>query len=302
MKNKLLLLQPLTILKNSTYIFIVNPVSGTGKQKGVEKYIAEAAARHKTKATVEFTRYAGHASEIAKQAANNGIDVVGIVGGDGSVNEVGKSLLHTKTAMGIVPTGSGNGLARHLKIPLEIKDAVEQVFNGKKSAMDVGRIEDHVFLSTAGFGFDAHVAHLFAKEKKRGFNTYIKTVRRELFHFKPFVFSLKNENITEKAFMLSVANIPQFGNNFTINPNATESDGLLNCTLITPFPKYKIPGITSRFFRSSIHKSKHFAEWIGEEFELEIPHLYAHVDGEPVFVKKNKFWCTVDKACLDVIS
>jgi diacylglycerol kinase (ATP) len=289
-------------MNKRSYIFIINPVSGTGKQKGIEKLIAESASKKKADVKIEFTRYAGHASEIAQNASEQGVDVVGIVGGDGSVNEVGKSLLHTKTAMGIVPTGSGNGLARHLKIPLEIKDAVEHVFNGKPTAMDVGKVEDHVFLSTAGFGFDAHVAHLFAKEKKRGFNTYIKTVRRELFHFKPFIFSLKNEQVTEKAFMLSVANIPQFGNNFTINPNASERDGLLNCTLITPFPKYKIPAITSRFFRSSIHKSKHFSEWVAEEFEIEMPHLFAHVDGEPVFIKKNRFTCTVDKACLDVIS
>ncbi|HYG50603.1 MAG TPA: diacylglycerol kinase family protein [Flavobacteriales bacterium] len=289
-------------MKNSRYLFIVNPVSGTGKQKGVEKYIQDAAAKYNVEALIELTKSRGHASEIAKKASEQGLDVVGIVGGDGSVNEAGKSLLHTNTAMGIIPTGSGNGLARHLKIPLEIKDAVERVFTGKRTAMDVGKLENHVFLSTAGFGFDAHVAHLFAKEKKRGFGTYIKTVRRELFHFKPFVFFLKNEQVVEKAFMLSVANIPQFGNNFTINPNASEADGLLNCTLIKPFPKYKIPYITSRFFRQSINKSTYFREWAGEEFEIELPHLFAHVDGEPVFLNRNKFRCHVEKACLDVIS
>lgn len=101
--------------------------------------------------------------------------------------------------------------------------------------------------------------------------------------------------------MLSVANIPQFGNNFTINPLATENDGLLNATVIRPFPRYKIPGMLTRFFREKVHKSKYFTEITGESFSLELPHLYAHVDGEPVVLKSKTLACSIDKSCLTII-
>jgi diacylglycerol kinase (ATP) len=288
-------------LNKQNIIFIVNPISGIGKQKGIDKTITEIASKHQANVEIEFTKHTGHAYQIALNAVQNRIHTVVIVGGDGSVNEVGKALMNTDTKLGIIPIGSGNGLARHLKIPLEPKKAIELVFKGKTTIMDVGKIEEHIFLSTAGFGFDAHVAHIFAQQSKRGFRTYIKTVRKELFKFKAFEFNLINEKITNKAFMLSIANIPQFGNNFTINPNASEKDGLLNCTLIKPFPKYKIPLITSRFFAKSIHNSRYFHEWIAPEFEFEIPHLIGHVDGEPIVLKNMRNKCTIEKSCLNVI-
>jgi len=259
--------------------------------------------RYQVDVRIVFTQHAGHAFELAKTYAGQGVYAVVAVGGDGSVNEVGKALAHTSTVLGIVPMGSGNGLARHLGIPLQPAKAVENVFLGKVLAMDIGRLGDHVFLSTAGFGFDAHVAHLFAHQKKRGFGTYVKTVRKQLFSYEPFEFTVKGagKTITDKTFMLSVANIPQFGNNFTINPLATESDPLLNATVIKPFPRYKIPGMISKFFRKNVHQSKYFTELTGESFEVEIPHLYVHVDGEPVFVKQHQFTCSVDKNCLKVI-
>lgn len=288
-------------MNNSSILFIINPVSGVGKQKGIEKIIQEVAIRCKREFIIEYTKHAGHANAIAKESSNIKIDTIAIVGGDGSVNEVGKALIHSDSKLGIIPTGSGNGLARHLKIPSEIKQAIEIVFAGKQTLIDVGIFDEYVFLSTAGFGFDAKVAHEFAKQSKRGFSTYIKTVRKELFKYKAFEFSLNGEIHSEKAFMLSIANIPQFGNNFTINPNAAENDGLLNCTLIKPFPKYKIPLITSRFFKQSIHNSRYFREWIDSRFELEVPQLLAHVDGEPIVLKNYRVNCKVEKSCLKII-
>lgn len=285
-------------------VFVINPVSGTGKQKGIEKTIAAMATKYPVEVSIEFTQRAGHASEIAAAHVAKKTDVVAVVGGDGSVNEVGKTLLHSGTTMAIVPTGSGNGLARHLHIPMKLPKSVENVFTGKTITMDAGRIEDHVFLSTAGFGFDAHIAHIFSKQKKRGFSTYIKSVRKQLFRYEPFDFTVKGEGaeIKDKAFMLSVANIPQFGNNFTINPLATENDGLLNATVIRPFPKYKIPGMIGKFFRKKVHKSKYFTELTGSAFTLEIPHQYAHVDGEPIFLQHHTFTAMVERSCLKIIA
>lgn len=288
-------------MKNKKIIFIINPVSGLGKQKGIEHIINDIAQKHACTVKIEFTKHAGHATTLASEARTENVDIVAVVGGDGSVNEVGRALLHSKTTMGIIPSGSGNGLARHFKIPLDGKRSIERIFTGSVAIMDVGKIEDHIFLSTAGFGFDAKVAHEFSKQKKRGFKTYVKTVRKELFKFKSFDFVMPHYHVNEKAFMLSVANIPQFGNNFTINPNATENDGLLNCTLIKPFPKYKIPIITSRFFNQSIHKSRYFQEWIDHSFEFNVPHLFAHVDGEPILLKSNNVICTIERSCLKLI-
>lgn len=286
------------------YIFIVNPVSGTGKQKGIGTMIQARAAHYGQNAVVEYTKYAGHASEIAANAAAHGAYAVVVVGGDGSVNETGKALLHSATVMGIVPTGSGNGLARHLKIPLNLRKAVDNAFTGTVRCMDAGKLGEHIFLSTAGFGFDAKVAHEFAKQKKRGFNTYIKTVRKTLFKYKPFQYAVKGETaqLTGEAFMLLVANIPQFGNNFTVNPGATENDGLLNCTVIRPFPRYKSLGIAGRFFSKRIHKSKYFSEIIGTAFDLRLPHTYAHVDGEPIMLNEKTCCAEIIRSSLHVIA
>lgn len=284
-------------------VFIINPVSGTGKQKNIDKIIEGFSNRYEIPVELKYTTHAGHATQLAKEYLEKDVQRLAIVGGDGSVNELAKTLCGTKACLAIVPTGSGNGLARHLKIPLNIKQAVDRVFSGHPKEMDIGQLEDHLFLSTAGFGFDAHVAHLFAHQKKRGFATYIKTVRKELFKYKPFEFSLEmnGEKISEKAFMLSAANIPQFGNNFTINPMANECDGLLNFTLIKPFPSYKIPGMVNKFFRGSIHRSKYFSDYKAERFSIDLPHQYAHVDGEPILLKDQKVDISIKSKALKVI-
>ena len=290
-------------MNNLHYIFIINPKSGTGKQAGIENIIREKAENKNIQYEIVFTQYAGHAGEIAKKGVAEKKYAVVVVGGDGSVNETAKALLHSETLLGIIPTGSGNGLARHLGISMSLPKAVEQIFSTRSKKMDVGILNEHLFLSTAGLGFDAKVAHQFAKQKKRGFSTYIKTTRKELFAYKPQSFIINNENDTleTKAFMLSIANIPQFGNNFIVNPFANEEDGLLNCTIITPFSKIKIPVMLNKFFKGKINTSKHFSQLTGKEFTLESNETYAHVDGEPIVLMEGKITASVIEKALTVI-
>lgn len=281
-------------------VFIINPRSGTGKQRGIEKTIENLANKHKADYTIRFTEYAGHASLLTKEFRDK-VDIVAVVGGDGSLNECGKELLYSNTALGIIPTGSGNGLARHLKIPLTPEKAVETIFKGKIKKMDTGKINDQVFLSTAGIGFDAHIAYEFSKKKKRGFIAYISTVRKELKNFKPIDYEISEQGLSGKAFMVSIANIPQFGNNFTIHPGAIEDDGLLNLTVITPFPTYKIPGMARKFFTGKINRSNYYKGKTGNEFTIISPSSIVHLDGEPVVIEENEKTIRIQQKSLSVI-
>lgn len=284
------------------FAVIINPKSGTGKQKGIEQLLNKIATAKNIGLKIVYTEYAGHACTITAELRDK-IDTIIVVGGDGSVNEVGRTLIGSTTSLAIIPTGSGNGLARHLGYSMKPIKAIEQIFNGKKRLIDTGKFEEHVFLATAGLGFDAQIAHSFSRQKKRGFSSYIKTTRKELFNYIPFAYTIRSgdEELNEKAFMLSIANTPQFGNNFTVNPNAIDNDGLFNLTLIKPFPKYKIPVMLNRFFTRSINRSRYFQQSLNNEFFIETPHFYAHVDGEPIVLKTNRIEAKLVPKSLNVI-
>ena len=152
-------------------IFVVNPISGTQGKKAILKWIDERIDRSIYDYSIVRTEYAGHASIIAKEAARDGIDIVVAIGGDGTINEIGRSLVHTNTALGIIPCGSGNGLARHLRIPMEPKAAIEIINQGDKCCIDYGKINNIPFFCTCGVGFDAFVSLKFADSGKRGLLT-----------------------------------------------------------------------------------------------------------------------------------
>jgi len=214
--------------------FIVNPISGVGRQKIIEKLIDEQLNRTLFDYEIVYTKASKHATELAKEALANNCHIVVAVGGDGSVNEIAKGLVGSNTSIAIIPTGSGNGLARHLQIPLDLKKAMALINASKKTTIDTIQLNEETFVNVAGVGFDAHIGWEFAKFGKRGLLSYIKLILRELPKYKAQDFELiiDGKSIHQKAFLISFANGSQWGNNAHIAPLADAADGFMDIAIL----------------------------------------------------------------------
>ncbi len=265
-------------------LFIVNPISGIGRHKKLEGLIHQVMDTHKWDIAIERTMGKGHATLLSEQAAGK-YEMVVAVGGDGTVNEVGRGLLHSNTAMGIVPTGSGNGLARFLQIPFKINKSLEVINHGLQKTIDVIKLNDFYSLNVAGIGFDAFISHLFATKKKRGPLAYMQLISKEFPRYQSSRYHLHidNKHFNIDAFLISFANATQYGNNVHIAPKAIIDDGLIDVCLIKEFPKYTAPALLISLLDQSIDKSKY--DQIVKAQKVHIIHpkpLLGHVDGEPV--------------------
>ncbi|TSA25773.1 MAG: YegS/Rv2252/BmrU family lipid kinase, partial [Bacteroidetes bacterium] len=208
-------------------LFIINPVSGTGHQEKrqekieevIEKYLDKSRFSHQ----VVNTEEKGQASRLARHAVLEGVSIVVAVGGDGTVNEVGQSLVNTTTALAIIPTGSGNGLARHLGLPMQFRRAIEVINHGNRKKIDTATLNGSLFVNVAGVGFDAHVARKFDQTSKRGFFSYfhIATSSYKLYKPKKYTITIDGQTIQRRALLISFANSSQFGNQATIAPHAS---------------------------------------------------------------------------------
>ena len=236
--------------KKSSILFIMNPISGTDNKSSVPKHIEETLDKNVFDYSIKETEYSGHAYEIAKAAAKKGFDFVIAVGGDGTVNEVGRALTHTNTAMGIIPCGSGNGLARHLMIPLDIKKSIEIINKRTIHKLDYGMINDYPFFCTCGMGFDAYISMKFAKAGKRGAVTYLENILREGVKYKAekYIVECEGESLECRAFLISCANASQYGNNAYIAPQASMSDGLMDVIIMEPFDILEASRISIEMF------------------------------------------------------
>jgi diacylglycerol kinase (ATP) len=250
-------------LNKKKILFIVNPVSGLGKQKKIESRIETSLDKSKFVYNIVYTTHPGHATEISKKALGEGMEIVVAVGGDGTVNEVGQTLIGSSSALGIIPTGSGNGLARHLKIPFNFTKAINIINKGTVRKIDTATVNDKVFLSVAGIGYDAYVARKFAKAGKRGFITYFLTVSREYPMYRPRKYEIEIDGtmITRRALMITFANSSQFGNNTSIDPRARIDDGLIDVCIVRRIPLLILPFYLPLLFTKTFHKT-HYIEII----------------------------------------
>ncbi len=282
--------------------FIVNPVSGIGRQKVIEKLIDEKLDRSLFDYEIAYTKAAKHAIELSKEAASRNIDIVVAVGGDGSVNEVSKGLINTSSAMAIIPTGSGNGLARHLNIPLNLKKAMEVINTGKQTSMDTIQMNEETFANVAGVGFDAHIGWEFAKFGKRGFLSYIKVITRELSQYKAQDFELiiDGKNTIKNAYLISFANGSQWGNNAYIAPTADISDGLIDIAILKDFKFMSALSIGYRMFTKSLDKSSFLEIIKAKEVIVKQKGTIAHIDGEPIEIG-NELRIKINPLSLKVI-
>lgn len=265
-------------------LFIINPISGKGKQRIVAELIPKHLDLNLFDYEIAFTDYPHHATEISIKAIQSGFETIVAVGGDGSINEVAKALVNTSAKLAIIPMGSGNGLARHLRIPLKIELAIELINKYKTNRIDTALFNEHFFVCAAGVGFDAHISHLFAKQTKRGFSTYIKIILKEFFSYREQMFEIKSENVQlkQKAFLVGVSNSSQWGNDAWISPNASTSDGELNVFLLRKPNLFQMPVLSYKLLNKKIESSSLYQSFKSKELSITQPFETAHVDGEPI--------------------
>ncbi len=273
----------MTIKKN--IIFVVNPISGTRGKRAILKWIDERIDRTRYDYTIVKTQYAGHAEKIAAEAAEKKIDMVVAIGGDGTINEIGRSLIHTDTALGIIPCGSGNGLARHLQIPLDPKLAIDIINEGTIACIDYGKINDIPFFCTCGVGFDAFVSLKFADSGKRGLLTYLENTLHESLSYKPETYEIENEEgtVRYKAFLIACGNASQYGNNAYIAPQASLTDGLMDVTILEPFTVLDVPSLSFQLFNKTIDQNSRIKTFRTKKIKIRRSKPgVMHFDGDPV--------------------
>ena len=271
--------------------FIVNPISGTQEKEQIIALINEYLDIDKYTFQIIYTQYAGHAEEIASQCAEDSHFAVVAVGGDGTVNEVARALTHTHTSLGIIPCGSGNGLARHLQISMQPRKAIEAINEGIIERIDYGTINRRKFFCTCGVGFDAFVSLKFAEAGKRGLNTYIEQSLNASLNYKPETYKLTidgNETEIYQAFLIACGNAAQYGNNAYIAPKATLTDGLLDVTILNPFTPLDVPSLALQLFTKTIDQNSHIKTFRCKTISIrrEKPGV-VHYDGDPVMMGAN---------------
>jgi YegS/Rv2252/BmrU family lipid kinase len=264
--------------------FIINPISGTIKKKQLPELIQKELDKELFDAEIVFTEYRGHGTDLARKFVEEGYDVVTAVGGDGTVNEIAKALVHTNTTLAIIPVGSGNGLARHLGLPMQVHKAVQALNHSESIRIDYGKVNGKPFFCTCGTGFDAYVSMEFAKGQNRGVIKYVEKMITGYFSYKPQNCHLVGDGIDlkSKAFVMTFANAAQWGNNAYIAPQASVQDGKMDISIMSNFPVIAIPSIALQLFTKTIDKDFFVSTLRAREVTLyrdeEGPF---HYDGEP---------------------
>lgn len=225
------------------FIFLINPISGTGSRQNLPDLIAAAAKKHKASFEILPTVASGDYSFVKKKIEEENITDIIMCGGDGTVNTVSRDLRNMDVNFGIVPLGSGNGLAFSAKISKQPARALDLVFTGKSSYIDAFTINNAFACMLCGLGFDAQVAHDFAKQNKRGLLTYTQQSLKNYFAARPYSFeiTMAETKFTTEAYFISIANSNQFGNHITIAPRARLSDGLLDIVIVRKMNKAQLP-------------------------------------------------------------
>ncbi|WP_316780844.1 diacylglycerol kinase family lipid kinase [Pedobacter antarcticus] len=271
-------------MAKSNILFIINPISGGKDKLKIPAQIDAELDRTVFNPNFSFTEYVGHAAEIAEEAVQKNFDVIVAVGGDGTINEVASKVMEHDKILGIIPQGSGNGLARFLKIPMNTRRAVRLINKFHVDRIDTGKLNEKFFFNMAGMGFDAHVSSVFAGNKSRGFSTYLQLGLKEMIHYKPETYELYIDGLlyTRTAYVVSIANSSQYGNNAHVSPRASVTDGLLDVCIIKEFPLYKIPILAYHMLNASTERSGMVEIIKGREIRIvrkaDAP---IHLDGEP---------------------
>jgi YegS/Rv2252/BmrU family lipid kinase len=272
-------------MRKKRILFVINPVSGGKKKTAFNKQVLEVLDLNRFDPTFKVTDHANHAYELAKSAIEEQYDAVIAVGGEGTLNEIGSALAGSEVPLGIIPEGSGNGLAYYLGIPMNESAALRRINRFDSVEIDCGKVGDRYFFNMAGIGFDASVSDKFASETFRGPVGYLRTAINVLSKYKPRKYSLKIDGkiYEREAFMVSVANSPQYVNNAYIAPNASINDGLLDVCIVHKFPLYILPMMIFHLFNKTADQSEYVEIIPGKEICIEQEgKAPVHLDGEPM--------------------
>lgn len=270
--------------------FIINPISGGINKQQFPSLIGQYIDRNQFDIEINFTKSAEHNIDLAKESALKKTDIVIAVGGDGTINNIAKHLINTGILFGIIPQGSGNGLARHLRIPMNNVKALQVINKLHRKNIDAGMANDEFFVNVAGAGFDAHVSWMFANAPKRGFVSYSKITLKEFANYKslPYEIIVDGKSISKEAFIICIANGSQYGNNAFIAPKANLDDGLFDISIMKPFKTFQMPIIGLEMFLKRYHNSRYVDTLRGKEILLKRPESGVfNIDGEPVMMEKD---------------
>lgn len=267
----------------ATAAIIINPISGGIDKKPVLEIIKN---QFPTDISYEiiFWERPEQKAEIIKKIRENNYEIVVAAGGDGTINQVAQAIMGIGSKLAIIPLGSGNGLARHLGIPFDVKAAVELIKKGKVIKMDACTVNGNYFYCTSGIGFDALIGKLFAESKARGFFTYFKLIVFNFITYKPGQYSLTIDGkvIKTTAFLITFANASQYGNNAFIAPQADVSDGYIDIVVLKPFRFWQALFIALRMFNKTLHLSGYVDVFIGRNISVNRSSAGpVHFDGEP---------------------
>jgi YegS/Rv2252/BmrU family lipid kinase len=269
--------------------FIINPISGVRRKDDIPALIRRFLDHDTYTFEIQYTKHKGHAIELAQNAVQLGIDIVCAVGGDGSVHEVGTPLIGTSTSLAVIPIGSGNGLARHMLIPRNIKKAIQTINLNHQILMDTVMVNDQPFLGVGGYGLDAIIAKKFDEDHKRGFLTYVKHVFKEFFRYNPMNISIDTNGQIKKlpVVLCTIANTSEFGNGFKVSPKSDATDGKLELFLLKPFSLFGIPKMIYQFFTGRSDQSIYSEVISFQKAKISLPNGVAHHDGEPLMVMRE---------------
>ena len=270
--------------------FIINPISGGKKKDHIPDAIRKACLEFNLEADIFLCSSITETKEKTKEAVLLNYHAVIAVGGDGTINLIGTELINTQVALGIIPMGSGNGLARSLHIPFDIKRAIKTISDYNLQSIDTGEVNGIPFMNLSGIGFDAHVAGIFHNSQRRGLISYAKIILREFNRFtqEPIEIQLEGNIIQTNAFLLAVCNGPQFGNNAIIAPLASLRDGIFHITILKRLKWFDAPRLAYRLFNGTIHLDSNTECYSAKSLSiLRSEKGLINIDGEPVMLSNN---------------
>ncbi len=269
--------------------FIVNPVAGgSDSTEEINNAVSRAFQNESGIFEVRSTKSAGHGYKLAEEARDKGYDIVFACGGDGTINEVASALVKTDIPLGIMPKGSGNGLARALKLPWDVDAVVSLALRGETKKVDVGKVDDRYFFATAGFGFDALISKIYADKAKRtgrrGIFPYFPIALKEFMTYKPRSTKIRYDDRIMRVypFLLTVANTEQYGGSAVIAPGAIPDDGLLDICIVEDISPIKALKLAFNMFKGNIDELDGFKRVLANSIEIVMDGgtHYVHADGE----------------------
>ncbi len=289
-------------------LFIINPHSGKNRNKQVQKTAMEVLPPDAFTVDFVFTHYAGHALELSRMGVAKGYDIIVAVGGDGTIHEVSQSVIHSNSALAVIPMGSGNGFARFFCIPSAVKRAIKVIAEGEEKVIDTVLCNSEYFVNVAGFGFDAQIGEVYDKScaEERGGLNYVKLIVEEFLQYplQTCRFKIDGKETEKTFFIATVANSNQYGLNAVIAPEADVTDGKFELVLMRDLPVFDVIPTTIRLFAKQINNSRYVETLHLEEFTIvnNVPRLL-HLDGEPRMyatditftIQKKSLKCIVPK-------